>query len=73
MLSFHSHKTIVFDDKDPPWINSKFKYLINQKKKEYAVYKHYLKNNKSGQSFELFQLFRDELSSLFTNLKDKYH
>ena len=25
------HETITFDDRDPPWINSQVKYLINEK------------------------------------------
>ena len=26
-----SHETITFDDRDPPWINSQVKHLINKK------------------------------------------
>ena len=37
-----------------------------------AIYKNYLKNNKSNQSFATFQSFQSQLSSLITNLKNKY-
>ena len=65
-----SHETITFDDRDPPWINSQVKHLINKKN---AIYKNYLKNNKSNLSFETFQSFRGQLSSLIASLKNKYY
>ena len=47
-------KLLPFDDRDPPWINSQVKHLINEKN---AVYKNYLKNNKSN-LLKRFRLFR---------------
>ena len=41
--------------------------------KKNAIYKNYLKNNKSNQSFATFRSFQSQLSSLITNLKNKYY
>ena len=70
LSNFIPHETITFDDRDPPWINSQVKHLINEKN---AMYKNYLKNNKSNQSFETFQSFQSQLSSLIASLKNKYY
>ena len=48
LSNFIPHETITFGDRYPPWINNRVKHLINEKN---AIYKHYLKNNKSNQSF----------------------
>ena len=70
LSNFIPHETITFDDRDPPWVNSQVKHLINAKN---AIYKNYPKNNKSNQSFATFQSFQSQLSSLITNLKNKYY
>ena len=70
LSNFIPHETITFDDRDPPWINNQVKHLINEKN---AVYKNYLKNNKSNQSFATFRSFQSQLSSLITNFKNKYY
>ena len=70
LSNFIPHETVTFDDRDPPWINSQVKHLINEKN---AMYKNYLKNNKSNQSFETFQSFQSQLSSLIASLKNKYY
>ena len=59
LSNFIPHQTIAFDDRDQPWINSQVKHLINEKN---AMYKTYLKNNKSNQSVETFQSFQSQLS-----------
>ena len=70
LSNFRPHEAITFDGRDPPWINSQVKHLINEKN---AIYKNYLKNNKSNLSFETFQSFRSQLSSLIASLKKKYY
>ena len=67
LSNFIPHETITFDDRDPPWINSQVKHLINEKN---VIY---LKNNKSNQSFEMFQSFQSQLSSLIASLKNKFY
>ena len=54
--NFTPHETITLDDRGPPWINSKVKYLINEKN---AAYKNHLKNDKSSQSFAMCQYFQN--------------
>ena len=70
LSNFIRHETILFDNRDPPWINSQFKHLANEKN---AIYKNYLKNNNSNQSFATFQSFQGQLRSLIANLKNKYY
>ena len=70
LSSFILHETITVDDRDLPWTNSQVKHLINEKN---AMYKNYLKNNKSNQSFKTFQSFPNQLSSLIVSLKYKYY
>ena len=41
--------------------------------KKNAIYKNYLKNNKSNQSFATFQSFQSQISSLIASLKNKYY
>ena len=41
LSNFMPHETITFDDRDPPWINSQVKHLINE---ENGIYRNYLKN-----------------------------
>ena len=54
--NFTPHETITLDDRGPPWINSKVKYLINEKN---AAYKNHLKNDKSSQSPAICQYFQN--------------
>ena len=42
--NFIPHETIICDDRDPPWINSKIKKVIHEKNKEHRKYI----NNKSN-------------------------
>ena len=70
LSNFIPDETTTFDDRNPSWINSQVKHLINGKN---ATYKNYLKDNKSNQSFDMFQPFQSQLSSLIANLKNKYY
>ena len=69
-IYFQISETTTFDDRNPSWINSQVKHLINGKN---ATYKNYLKDNKSNQSFDMFQPFQSQLSSLIANLKNKFY
>ena len=42
--NFITHETIICDDRDPPWINSKIKKVIYEKNEEHKKYI----NNKSN-------------------------
>ena len=70
LSNFIPYETIAFDDRDSLWINNQVEHLINEKN---ALYKNYLKNNKSNRSFKTFQPFQSQPSSLIASLKNKYY
>ena len=37
LCTFIPHKTVLFDDRDPSWMNKEIKKLINEKKKKSVV------------------------------------
>ena len=67
--NFIPHETIICDDRDPPWINSKIKKVIHEKNKEHKKYI----NNKSN--FLLLQNINNlqaHIKTLIDVLKQKY-
>ena len=64
------HKTIIFDDRDPPWIKKDIKQLILDKN---HAYKSYICNDKSLQFFNQFQFLQTRLSSLIEESKNQYY
>ena len=68
LSDFISHETITSDDRDPSWINSQNKHLINGKTATYKNYKNKISKKKSSQYFAMFQSFQNQLSSLITTL-----
>ena len=48
LCNFIPHETVTCDDRDPPWINSKIKGLIQEKN---IAKKCYFQNNKDIQLF----------------------
>ena len=70
MSNYILHKTITYDDRDPPWINKDIKQLILDKNHEY---KSYIWNDKSLQLFNEFQFLQTKLSSLIEESKNHYY
>ena len=67
--NFIPHETIICDDRDPPWINSKIKKVIHEKNKEHKKYI----NNKSN--FLLLQNINNlqaQIRTLIDISKEKY-
>ena len=56
--NFIPHETVICDDRDLPWINTRIKSLINDKK---VLYKNYLRNGKSAKVLEEFRLLQRRL------------
>ena len=54
LYNFISHETIASDDKDPPWINSSIRRLLQDKNE---AYKRFKRSNNNNQYFENFQSF----------------
>ena len=62
------HKTITWDNPDPPWINKDIKQLILVKN---HAYKFYIHSDKSLQFFYQFQFLQTKLSSLIGESKNQ--
>ena len=69
MANFFPHETIICDDRDPPWINSRIKKLIYERN---SLYKDYRKNNDT-QIFEKLMLFQKKLHLAMKESKDTYY
>ena len=54
LRNFIPHETITCDDRDPPWINSSIRRLIQDKNEAYKCFK---RSNNNNQYFENFQSF----------------
>ena len=50
------HKTVTFDDRDPPWINNSVKKLILERNE---MYKKYVKENEDPRLFDKRTEFSD--------------
>ena len=63
-------KTILCDDRDPPWNNNEIKKPINEKN---TAYQSFIKNVKSAQSFQVFQDIQSMLLSAIETSKQQYY
>ena len=48
------HETIIFNDRDPPWINKNIEKLINDKNRVYTSYRQTESNSSTFQNFQFF-------------------
>ena len=65
-----SQITITCDDKDPPWINSKIKKLIQEINNTYRIY---VLSNKNPQISEKVNYLQNQLKLLTENNKERYY
>ena len=65
-----SQITITCDDKDPPWINSKIKKLIQEINNTYRIY---VLSNKNPQTSEKVNYLQNQLKLLTENNKERYY
>ena len=68
--NFIPHETLICDDRDPPWINTRIKNLINDKK---ILYKKYLRSGKNTKVFEEFKLLQNKIVNLTNDSRDRYY
>ena len=68
--NFIPHETLICDDRDPPWINTRIKNLINDKK---ILYKKYLRSGKNTKVFEEFKLLQNKSVNLTNDSRDRYY
>ena len=70
LCNFIPHETVTCDDRDPPWITSKIKGLIQ--KKNFAK-KCYFQNNEDIQLFRRFQNIQKLLTATIEKSKEQYY
>ena len=64
------HETVTCNDRDPPWINSKIKGLIQEKN---VAKKCYFQNNKDIQLFQRFQCMQNPLTATIEKSKEQFY
>ena len=64
------HETIICDDKDPPWFNSRIKSLIENKKK---IHKNYQRYKSKSQLLSKLNLLQEQLHLLINTSKQNYY
>ena len=68
--NFISHEPVICDDRDPPWINARIKYLINDKN---IHYKKYLRREKYTKVIEEFKLLQKKIVNLTNDSRDRFY
>ena len=64
------HETVTCDGRDPSWINSKIKGLIQEKN---IAKKYYFQNNKGIQLFRRFQCMQNLLTATIEKPKKQFY
>ena len=70
LSNFIPHETILCDDKDPPWFNSRIKSLLQDKNK---IFKNYRKNKTNLQLRNKWNFLQEHLNVLITIPKYNYY
>ena len=68
--NFIPHEIITYDDKDPPWIDSSIRRLIQHTNE---AYKRFKRSNKKSQCFENFQSLQNLLGVSIEASKERYY
>ena len=69
MSNFIPNETILVDDRDPPWIASKLKSMIQEKN---VFYKKYLKQN-NQETLQVFSQIQERVQLAVEYYKKKYY
>ena len=67
-FNYVSHKTVTFDDRDPPWINKNAKQLHLGKNE---THERYVKENKDPELLAKVKYLQNELNSIIKSNKQK--
>ena len=70
LSNFIPHETILCDDKDPPWFNSRIKSLLQDKNK---IFKNYRKKKTNLQLLNKLNFLPERLNDLITISKNNYY
>ena len=68
--NFIPHETLVVDEKDPPWLTSKIKSLINEKN---TTFKHYRRNSVNLQILNKLESLQNTLIISISGSKRNYY
>ena len=64
------HETVLFDDRDPSWMNKEIKKLIHEKENIFNCFR---RNNNDKQLLDRFQDLQTQLIFLIKKSKGKYY
>ena len=67
---FDPRETVTCGDRDPPWITTRIKNLINDKK---ILFKKYLRSGKNTKVFEEFKLLQNKIVHLTNHSRGRYY
>ena len=66
--SFIPHETVTCDDRDPPWISSNIKQLIQEKNDTYRIY---ILSDENPQIFQKIKYLQTQLNNLTEHIAKK--
>ena len=70
---FHNYipnKTILCNDKDPPWFNNEIRKILTKKNE---IFKQYIANGKSQTDYERLQLISNSVKETLRSSKEKFY
>ena len=70
LCNFIPHETVLFDDRDPPWMNKEIKKLIHEKKNIFNCFR---RNNNDKQLLGRLKDLQAQLNFLIEKSKGKYN
>ena len=70
LCNFTPHGTVLFDDRDPPWMNKEIQKLIHEKK---SIFNCFRQNNNDKQLLDRLKDLQAQLNFLIEKSKGKYY
>ena len=70
LCNFIPHETVLFDHRDPPWMNKEIKKLIHEKKHTFNCFR---RNNNDKQLLDRLKDLQTQLNFLIEKSKRKYY
>ena len=70
LCNFIPHEIVLFDDRDPPWMNKEIKKLIHEKK---SIFNYFRQNNNDKQLLDRLKDLQAQLNFLVEKSKGKYY
>ena len=70
LCNFIPHETVLFDDRDPPWMNKEIKKVIHEKKNIFSCFR---RNNNDKQLLDRLKDLQALLNFLIEKSKGNYY